>query len=225
MIDDEDRIRLLVVDDHTLFRRGLMALLGADEGLLVVGEAGDAGEAQRKAQALLPDLILLDNHLPGVTGVAALPALQAAAPQARIVMLTVSADEEDLAAALRAGAAGYLLKTTDGDALSAAIRRAAAGEDVIAPEMTAKLVAAFRQAEAPAARPPEVEAEPATSAISRRETEILVEIGRGASNKEIARRLSIAESTVKVHVQHLLRKLEVSSRVQLAVIAKSRGLV
>mgnify|MGYP001041091408 CR=1 FL=1 len=225
MIDDEDRIRLLVVDDHTLFRRGLMALLGADEGLLVVGEAGDAGEAQRKAQALLPDLILLDNHLPGVTGVAALPALQAAAPQARIVMLTVSADEEDLAAALRAGAAGYLLKTTDGDALSAAIRRAAAGEDVIAPEMTAKLVAAFRQAEAPAARPPEVEAEPATSAISRRETEILVEIGRGASNKEIARRLSIAESTVKVHVQHLLRKLEVSSRVHLAVIAKSRGLV
>jgi two-component system nitrate/nitrite response regulator NarL len=137
VIDDEDRIRLLVVDDHTLFRRGLMALLGADEGLLVVGEAGDAGEAQRKAQALLPDLILLDNHLPGVTGVAALPALQAAAPQARIVMLTVSADEEDLAAALRAGAAGYLLKTTDGDALSAAIRRAAAGEDVIAPEMTA----------------------------------------------------------------------------------------
>lgn len=225
MIDDEDRIRLLVVDDHTLFRRGLMALLGADEGLLVVGEAGDAGEAQRKAQALLPDLILLDNHLPGVTGVAALPALQAAAPQARIVMLTVSADEEDLAAALRAGAAGYLLKTTDGDALSAAIRRAAAGEDVIAPEMTAKLVAAFRQAEAPAARPPDVEAEPATSAISRRETEILVEIGRGASNKEIARRLSIAESTVKVHVQHLLRKLEVSSRVHLAVIAKSRGLV
>jgi two-component system nitrate/nitrite response regulator NarL len=225
VIDDEDRIRLLVVDDHTLFRRGLMALLGADEGLLVVGEAGDAGEAQRKAQALLPDLILLDNHLPGVTGVAALPALQAAAPQARIVMLTVSADEEDLAAALRAGAAGYLLKTTDGDALSAAIRRAAAGEDVIAPEMTAKLVAAFRQAEAPAARPPEVEAEPATSAISRRETEILVEIGRGASNKEIARRLSIAESTVKVHVQHLLRKLEVSSRVHLAVIAKSRGLV
>ncbi|ODU08129.1 MAG: DNA-binding response regulator [Rubrivivax sp. SCN 71-131] len=224
-MDDEDRIRLLVVDDHTLFRRGLMALLGADEGLLVVGEAGDAGEAQRKAQALLPDLILLDNHLPGVTGVAALPALQAAAPQARIVMLTVSADEEDLAAALRAGAAGYLLKTTDGDALSAAIRRAAAGEDVIAPEMTAKLVAAFRQAEAPAARPPEVEAEPATSAISRRETEILVEIGRGASNKEIARRLSIAESTVKVHVQHLLRKLEVSSRVHLAVIAKSRGLV
>ncbi|MCC7101158.1 MAG: response regulator [Rubrivivax sp.] len=225
--DDGPRIRLLVVDDHTLFRRGLMALLAADEGLLVVGEAGDAGEAQRKAQALAPDLILLDNHLPGVTGVAALPALQAAAPRARIVMLTVSEDEEDLAAALRAGAAGYLLKTLDGDALSAALRRAAAGEDVIAPEMTAKLVAAFRQAEAPA--PHSAEAEPprtsAASTLSPRETEILVEIGRGASTKEIARRLAIAESTVKIHVQHLLRKLDVSSRVQLAVIAKTRGLV
>ncbi|HNT39792.1 MAG TPA: response regulator [Rubrivivax sp.] len=224
MIDD-DRIRLLVVDDHTLFRRGLMALLGADDGLLVVGEAGDAGEAQRKAEALAPDVILLDNHLPGVSGVAALPALQAAAPQARLIMLTVSADEDDLTAALRAGAAGYLLKTIDGDALSDAIRRAVAGEDVIAPEMTAKLVSALRQADAPAARAAEADAGSGASAISPRETEILVEIGRGASNKEIARRLAIAESTVKIHVQHLLRKLEVGSRVQLAVIAKSRGLV
>lgn len=225
MIDAEDRIRLLIVDDHPLFRRGLTALLSADAGLRVVGDAADAGEAQRQAELLQPDVILLDNHLPGVTGVAALPALRAACPQCCILMLTVSEDEADLAAALRGGASGYLLKTIDGETLSTAIRRAVAGDNVIAQEMTAKLVAAFRQASAPAPVPDPGAAEPAAAELSPRETEILVEIGRGASNKEIARRLSIAESTVKIHVQHLLRKLDVSSRVQLAVIAKSRGLV
>ncbi|MFO1465680.1 MAG: response regulator [Steroidobacteraceae bacterium] len=225
MIDD-DKIRVLVVDDHPLFRRGLTALLSSDDGLLVIGDAADAGEAQRKAEALQPDVILLDNHLPAVTGVDALPALRAASPRTRILMLTVSENEEDLAAALRGGASGYLLKTIDGDALSSAIRRAVAGDSVIAPEMTAKLVAAFRQASnAPGSSPEAAAAQPAAAELSPRETEILVEIGRAASNKEIARRLSIAESTVKVHVQHLLRKLDVSSRVQLAVIAKSRGLV
>lgn len=224
-MDTGDPIRLLVVDDHPLFRRGLTALLSADAGLLVVGDAADAGEAQRKAELLQPDVILLDNHLPGVTGVAALPALRAACPQCCILMLTVSEDEADLAAALRGGASGYLLKTIDGETLSAAIRRAVAGDNVIAQEMTAKLVAAFRQASGPAAAPDPGAAEPAAAELSPRETEILVEIGRGASNKEIARRLSIAESTVKIHVQHLLRKLDVVSRVQLAVIAKSRGLI
>lgn len=215
-------IRVLVVDDHTLFRRGLTALLAADPGLQVIGDAADAGEAQRKAETLRPDVMLLDNHLPGVSGVAALPALLAACPGLRVLMLTVSEDEDDLAAALRAGACGYLLKTIDGDALSQAIRRVRAGDSVVAPEMTAKLVSALRQAgaasvEAPAADPPAL--------LSPRETEILTRVGHGASNKEIARALAIAESTVKIHVQHLLRKLEVGSRVQLAVIAKSRGLL
>ena len=223
-MDTDDKIRLLVVDDHTLFRRGLMALLAADDGLLVVGEAGDAGEAQRKAESLQPDVVLLDNHLPGVTGVVALPALKAACPEARILMLTVSEDEDDLAAALKGGASGYLLKTIDGGDLSVAIRRAIAGDSVIAPEMMSKLVAAFRQSRA-VPPPPEAGDEAASVELSPRETEILREIGSGGSNKEIARRLGIAESTVKVHVQHLLRKLDVSSRVHLAVIAKDRGLV
>ena len=177
------------------------------------------------AESLQPDVILLDNHLPGVSGIAALPALRSACPQVRILMLTVSEDEQDLAAALRGGASGYLLKTIDGDALSVAIRRAVAGDNVISQEMTAKLVEAFRQASSPPAVAEAAAVTPAASELSPRETEILVEIGCGASNKEIARRLSIAESTVKIHVQHLLRKLDVSSRVQLAVIAKSRGLV
>jgi len=121
-------IRILVVDDHTLFRRGLTALLSREAQFQVVGDAADAGHAQRRAQELQPDVILLDNHLPGVNGVDALPALREAAPGARILLLTVSEDEDDLAAALRNGASGYLLKTMEGEALSGAIRRAMQGE-------------------------------------------------------------------------------------------------
>lgn len=221
-------IRILVVDDHTLFRRGLTALLARDPHVIVVGDAGDAGEAQRRAQDLQPDLILLDNHLPGVSGVDALPALREAAPQARILMLTVSEDEADLAAALRGGAAGYLLKTIEGDALISAIRRAVQGESVIAPEMTSKLVAAYRGAAAGAdmpSRPPVAPSCSPLDALSPRERDILRGIAQGASNKEIGRDLGIAETTVKIHVQHVLRKLDVSSRVHAAVIATGNGLI
>ena len=145
-------IRILVVDDHTLFRRGLTALLARDDHLQVVGDAADAGEALRRAQELQPDLILLDNHLPGVNGVDVLPALRDAVPGVRILMLTVSEDEQDLAAALRGGASGYLLKTIEGDALVAAIIRVMRGESVVAEEMTGKLVAAYRDAAAAPAR-------------------------------------------------------------------------
>jgi two-component system nitrate/nitrite response regulator NarL len=216
-------IRILLVDDHTLFRRGLTALLSRDPMLQIVGDAADAGEAQRRAQALQPDVILLDNHLPGVNGVDALPALREAAPAARLIMLTISEDGEDLAAALRAGASGYLLKTMEGEALSRAIHRAMRGEPVVADEMTGKLVEVFRQSAAPvplAAEPPAQ-----NGVLSPRETDILRGIARGESNKVIARDLGIAETTVKIHVQHILRKLGVSSRVQVAVIAVERGLI
>jgi len=219
-------IRILVVDDHTLFRRGLTALLSRDPQFRVVADAADAGEAQRRALELQPDLILLDNHLPGVNGVDALPALREAAPAARVLMLTVSEDERDLAAALRAGASGYLLKNMEGEALASAIRQAMRGIHVIAAEMTGKLVAAYRDAVAPA-NANGTAAAPATplSTLSPRELDILRGIARGESNKEIARSLGIAETTVKVHVQHVLRKLGVSSRVQAAVVATSHGVV
>ncbi len=213
--------RILLVDDHALFRRGLTALLGRDPRFLIVGDAADAGEALRRARELAPDLILLDNHLPGVNGVDALPALRDAAPAARVLMLTVSEDEQDLAGALRAGASGYLLKSIDGDALVEAILRAMRGESVVSHEMTGKLVAAFRDAGAATAAP--AVARPLAQ-LSPRETDILRCIARGASNKEIARELGIAETTVKIHVQHVLRKLDVGSRVQAAVIATEHGL-
>lgn len=226
-------VTLLVVDDHNLFRRGLVALLGQDPGLKVVGEAGDAAQAMRLAPALRPDVILLDNHLPGVTGVDAIRGLREVSPSSRVLMLTVSEDAQDLSMALRNGAQGYLLKTIDGDLLAQAIRRAAAGEPVVSPELMGKLVAAFQSQGVPEVDalespvPGKVHpAAPGTAEqrtpLSPREEDVLREIARGSSNKEIARALDIAETTVKIHVQHILRKLGLSSRVQAAVYASDR---
>jgi len=218
-------ISVFVVDDHNLFRRGLVALLSQDEGLHVVGEASDAAEALRLVPVLKPQVILLDNHLPGVLGVDAVRGLRAASPASHVLMLTVSEDAQDLAAALRNGAQGYLLKTIDGDLLAEAIRRAAAGEPVVSPELMGKLVAAFQSQGGPPPIAPMDTAAPAPSTsaaaapLSPREEEVLREIALGASNKEIARTLDIAETTVKIHVQHILRKLGLSSRVQAAVYA------
>lgn len=225
-----DPITVFVVDDHTLFRRGLMALIGQDAGLQVIGDASDASEALRQVPQLQPQVILLDNHLPGVLGVDAIAGLRQASPTSRVVMLTVSEDGQDLATALRNGAQGYLLKTMDGELLFEAIRRAARGEPVVSPELLGKLVTAFQSQGAPepaavaegAQGTPAAAASVSASPLSPREEEVLREIAQGASNKEIARRLDIAETTVKIHVQHILRKLGLSSRVQAAVYASDR---
>ena len=225
-------IRLLVVDDHNLFRRGLVALLAQDARMTVVGEAADATEAQVAARRLQPDLILLDHHLPGVRGVDAIHDLRQIAPAARILMLTVSEDERDLAAGLRAGADGYLLKTIHTEALCESICRVWEGDSVVSPGMMSKLVGLLRAPEpaggvagvvpAPAA-PPALD-DPIHS-LSPREIDILRRIVRGDSNKHIARDLDIAETTVKIHVQHILRKLGLNNRVHAAVYASERGLV
>jgi two-component system nitrate/nitrite response regulator NarL len=237
-------IRLLVVDDHNLFRRGLIALLTQDPRFQVAGEAADANGAIGLAQRLQPDLVLLDNHLPGVSGIDAIGALKAAAPQARVLMLTVSEHEADLARGLRAGADGYLLKTIDTADLADSIRRVCDGDSVISPEMMGKLVALLRQSPTPASpaltAPPQGDSAPAPLApaaspepppsdpihsLSPREREILRLIARGDSNKHIARALDIAETTVKIHVQHILRKLDLGTRVHAAVYAAERGLL
>lgn len=220
-------ISLFVVDDHTLFRRGLIALLQQYDGLSVVGEAGDAAEALRLAPGLQPDIVLLDNHLPGVAGIDAIRDLRRLLPRTRVLMLTVSEDAQDLSDALRNGAQGYLLKSIDGDVLADAIRRAARGEPVVSLELMGKLVQAFQAQDG---MPPlglaggaaAVSGEELGAALTPREEEVLGEIARGASNKEIARTLDIAETTVKIHVQHILRKLELTSRVQAAVYATGR---
>ena len=225
-------MRLLVVDDHTLFRRGLMALLSQDERFEVTGQAGDIGEALRCVAQDPPDLVLLDNHLPGVLGVDGIASLKAAAPDIRILMLTVSENENDLAAALEAGADGYLLKTVELDHLSEFIIKVLAGESVISPEMMTKLVTAFRSKSASTApeaavlpetpvggAPEPAPARPGIDLLSAREREVLALIALGDSNKLIARKLDIAETTVKIHVQHILRKLQLTSRVQAAVVA------
>ncbi|HMN94103.1 MAG TPA: response regulator [Hydrogenophaga sp.] len=230
-------VQLLLVDDHTLFRRGLKALLQQDHRLQVVAEAGDASEALRLVAQHRPQVVLLDNHLPGVRGVEAIGSIKQAAPGVRVLMLTVSENAEDLAAALQAGADGYLLKTVESDQLCDTILKVLDGESVVSQEMMTKLVHLFRApatvasvaASAAAPAPPPVtpsvsEPDPAGESLSAREREILALIARGDSNKLIARELDIAETTVKIHVQHILRKLKLSSRVQAAVFAVNHGL-
>jgi len=227
-------VRLMVVDDHPLFRRGLVALLTQDERFVVLHEAADAGEAVRCVAREKPDLILLDNHLPGVRGVDAIAGLKEVAPDVKILMLTVSENEQDLSAALKAGADGYLLKTINSEDLSDSILKVLAGGSVVSPEMTTKLVAAFRGSSGTqaASKAPDAAGQGAAVApadglemLSSREREILTLIARGASNKGIARDLDIAETTVKIHVQHILRKLNLNSRVQAAVYATGRGVI
>ena len=206
-------LRIAVIDDHTLFRRGLISLLAREPGFAVVAEAADGFEGIKAVGATRPDVVLLDLNMPGISGIDAIGAIRKEAPEAQVVMLTVSEDADDLLKALRNGASGYLLKNIDSEFLVAAIRRAADGDSVVSPEMTGKLVEQVRAGPKPA--PEDV--------LSAREREILAHLARGRSNKEIARALDVAESTVKIHVQHILRKLNLASRVQAAIWAVEHG--
>ncbi|RSZ60727.1 response regulator [Massilia atriviolacea] len=206
-------IRVLLVDDHSLFRSGIRSLLQRHAEFAVVGEAADGVEGIKRARQLQPDVVLLDLNMPGMSGVETLQLMKQDCPEAAIVMLTVSEEAQDLGTALRAGASGYLIKNIDTDYLLRAIRRAAAGETVVAEAMTGKLVAQLQAgtaAEAPASE---------LDKLTPREREILDCLARGESNKSIARNLDLAESTVKIHVQNVLKKLKLASRVQAAVFA------
>lgn len=211
-------IRVLLVDDHTLFRSGVSALLQRQEGFEVVGEAADSLEGVKRARELKPDVVLLDLHMPGITGKDAVKMFLEESPDTRVVMLTVSEDADDLVDTLRAGASGYLLKNIETNTLLDSIRQAVAGDSVVSAEMTSKLVKGLRAAGAVTSSFEDKES------LSPREREILGYVAKGASNKEIARTLDLAESTVKIHVQHILRKLNLSSRVQAAVYAIENGL-
>ncbi len=212
-----EKIRVLLVDDHTLFRSGIKSLLQRNEDFEVVDEAGDGLEGIKRARSLQPDVVLLDLHMPGISGLEAVKVIAEEMPLVRVLMLTVSEDAQDLLEALRAGATGYLLKNIQTDTLVDAIRRAARGESVVSQEMTAKLIQGVRN-------PPKPEATVLErDRFSPREKDILASLALGESNKEIARRLDLAESTVKIHVQNIFKKLSMSSRVQVALYAVENG--
>lgn len=206
--------RILLVDDHALFRGGIHALLQRHEEFSVVCEAADGMEGFKQAKLLSPDIILLDLNMPGLSGLETLKMIKEAMPTTCVVMLTVSEDAEDLLAAVRAGANGYMLKNTDMQAFVEGLHRAIRGEAVISPQLTGKLMLGLQGGDRST-----VERE----SLSPREREVLALLAGGASNKELARRLEVAESTVKIHIQHILRKLNLTSRVQAAVYAIEHG--
>ena len=205
----DEPIRVLIVDDHAVVREGLRTFLELQDGLEVVGEAGDGDEALPLAEELTPDVILMDLVMPKLDGVGAMRGLRERVPAARVIVLTSFLDDDRLMPAIRAGAAGYLLKNVQPQELARAIRLADAGETLIDPAVAARLVDAV--ADGGGAEP-----EPALTA---REQEVLDLIARGFSNKRIALELGVAEKTVKTHVSHVLAKLGVSDRTQAALYA------
>lgn len=209
-------IRILLVDDHTLFRSGLKALLQRQEDFEVVGEAAEGLEGVKLAEQLKPDIVLLDLDMPVMHGRDALAQMLDSQPTMAVMMLTVSEDSDNLAECMKTGARGYLLKNIDADFLLQSIRRAIEGDSVLSPEMTSKLIARLRS-------PLTDSGNPGLDSLTPRERETLVCLSRGISNKEIARELDLAESTVKVHMQSILRKLNLHSRVQAAVYAVEHG--
>ncbi len=205
-------IKIILIDDHTLFRSGIKALLSRQEDLEVIGEAADGLAGVKLVEQLQPDIVLLDLDMPVMNGREALAQILSARPEQTVVMLTVSEDSDDLTECMRIGARGFLLKNINADFLLESIRKAVDGDNVFSPEMTARLVQSLIS---PAAPPKNNE----LANLTPRELEILGYLAAGHSNKVIARHLDLAESTIKVHVQNILRKLELSSRVQAAVYA------
>ncbi|MGY6565918.1 MAG: two-component system response regulator NarL [Halomonadaceae bacterium] len=214
---NETPASILIIDDHPLLRRGVAQLLELEDDLELVGDAGEPQQGVRLAAELDPDMILLDLNMPGMDGIQTLKALRDSGYAGRIVMFTVSDHEDDLVAALRGGADGYLLKDMEPEEMVRQLRQAALGRMVVSESLTALLAEALRnQRSAPAT--------PDIHSLTQREREILRELAGGLSNKLIARKLDISEGTVKVHVKHLLKKLNLRSRVEAAVWAVQEGI-
>jgi DNA-binding NarL/FixJ family response regulator len=214
-------VRVLLVDDQALFREALATLLEVRSEIEVVGEAADGAEALDRVVELRPDVVLMDLHMPVLDGIAATRRLRVEQPGTRVLALTTFDDDEDVFAALRAGAVGYLLKDVSGDRLVEALLAAARGESVLQPSVAARVVARF--AELPDDAPPRPQ--PLVVPLSDRELEVLRLLAEGGSNREIAAALFLAEGTVKNHVTNVLAKLGARDRTQAALRGRALGLV
>jgi two-component system NarL family response regulator len=205
-------IRLLIVDNHTLFRQGLVSLLQSEPGYEVIGEASSGEEALHMVPELNPDVVLMDVKMPGIGGVEATRRLTEANPQSRVLMLTVSEEEEILLAAIQSGARGYILKNADAGELLEAIRRVYAGEAMLSPMMTLRLLQVLQSGGIPTPL--------SDLPLTSREQDVFKLLAQGASNRQIAETLMITENTVKTHVRNILEKLELHSRSEVAAYAR-----
>lgn len=204
-----EQIRVLVVDDHPLFRQGVVHSLSSDPGLTVVGETASGEEALQLARELLPDVVLLDISMPGWDGLLTAEKLTTACPATMIVMLTVSEDKDKLFAALKAGARAYVLKGVSARELARVVRTAANGEAYVSPSLAAEMLVSLTQGKAP---------DPLQE-LTERERDILGLIGAGMTNREIGERIFLSEKTIKHYVTNILQKLQVRSRLEAALLA------
>ena len=208
---------LLLIDDHPMLRRGLAELFESSGEFRVVGSVSNGSEGVALARRLKPDMILLDLHMPGMDGLGTLDAIKRSQPECRVMVLTASSAREDLLAALRAGADGYLLKDSEPESLLAAVCACASGQSRLDPTLTAMLANSLRERDVPM--------DAAHVELTERERQTLALISEGFSNKLIARQLGISDGTVKIYVKHLLSKLNLRSRLELAAWAHRRGLL
>ncbi|GAC1413055.1 MAG: response regulator transcription factor [Actinomycetota bacterium] len=210
-----DTIRVLIVDDHALFRRGLQMVLEQEPDITVVGEAGDGSEAIEKAIEAVPDVVLMDVRMPRRGGIEATSKIKETIPSAKILMLTISDEEADLYDAIKAGASGYLLKEISIDEVAAAIRSVQTGQSLISPSMASKLLGEFAQMVRKIDEKPSVP----QPRLTDREMEVLQLVAQGRNNRDIAKELYISENTVKNHIRNILEKLHLHSRMEAVVYA------
>jgi two-component system NarL family response regulator len=217
----DGEIRVLVADDHALFRRGLNMILESEGGIQVVAEAEDGFEAVEKALDLAPDVVLMDVRMPRLSGIEAAAQIRDGIPSAKILMLTVSDEEEDLYEAVKAGANGYLLKEISIEEVADAIRAVTQGQSLISPSMASKLLDEFNTL----SRQADSRQSPHAPRLTERELEVLQLVAQGLSNKRIAEKLFISENTVKNHVRNMLEKLHVHSRMEAVLLAMRENLI